>query len=86
MEINGVTVREIDSPAVAAWFWTNEDGADFSITWLRFTVQMLFGVRVKGQEAWSTTRMHTRFDNQAKTLEGARAVVRVFLAAGTEDR
>jgi len=86
MEINGVPVREVVSSAVAAWFWTNEDGAEYSITWLRYTAQMLFGVRVKGQEAWSTTRMHMRFDNQAKTIDGARAVVRAFLAAGTEDR
>lgn len=86
MIINGVTVHESVLPAAVSWRWTSEDGGEYSITWLRWTSQMIFGVRVKGNEAWSSTRMAQRWDNTEKTVDGARAVVREFLAARREDQ
>ncbi|HTF49434.1 MAG TPA: hypothetical protein VK735_18485 [Pseudonocardia sp.] len=66
-------------PATVGWHWFNEDGAEYSITWERWTSRMTFGIRIAGRDDWSKTDMAPRWANHSKTLEGARAVVKHYL-------
>jgi len=66
-------------PATVGWRWFDEDGGEYSITWLQFTSRMIFGVRVSGHEEWSSTEMAQQWTNHSKTLKGARAVVKHYL-------
>jgi hypothetical protein len=80
MIINGVAVREDQYVATVGWHWNSREGDECVITWDRHTTRMTWGECAAGQDIWSKQQLVGRWANTERTIAGARAIVRAFLA------
>jgi len=78
-------VEEITMPATIGWHWINEDGTEYSITWVRWQTTMIMGIRMAGREEWSSTVMAREWANHTRTTKDARDLVRAWFAANHLD-